>query len=992
MWFPAGEVTHVIGQSGSGKSTLGSLILGFYENNHGQIFIDDHPLHTYDVHYLRDRITLVQQNGAMLQGSILENLQIADPNLIPGDLGLIRDACRFADFVDTVDDFPDGINTLVSNDTSRLSGGQKQRLAIARAKLRDSPILILDESTSALDELTRTRLMDQIRIWRRNATTIIITHELSQIRGDDFVYVISKGRVKQEGYRRNLHGVAGVFERFIPLRPNGDEPERSAPKKRPASLVNIARPPMTLASPISPTHPDELWNFHVPRRGMLNASVFGQTAGTRASTMIPRPASPLLSPLVIPNADGTLETTFDRDVVSFDDPSLDLIPEYNVRPHSIVSTLNKALMDRPPVQRPKTGPILRDRWSRAIPQLPVARLQQLAVSPQPDKSFYTVKQILSTLLPNLSQKLRTALVLGFLAALLHAATSPIFAYLLAKLLGAFRDKSTLADTALKISLGMLAVAITDGVTVFCMHYLLEKVGEGWVDALREQAFSRVLDQPRSWFEQNRNTGGKIAETLDKHAEETRNFVGRFAGNISVAILSVSVGVTWSLAIGPELTAVALVTALVLVAATRMSLIYSEKWEGKTIDAHEEIGSVLLETFTNVKFVRAYNLEDRMGRKVRDAAGRALRVGRLRAVISGLFFGVQEGAVLFIMAVLFYYGGVLASDGTLSVQNILQTLAILIFGVTNFQVVVSSIPQISNSKDNASRLLRLVSLPRISHEHMGMRQLDIDGDIVFSRVSFRYPSRPQQMILNRLDLTIQAGECIAIAGSSGSGKSTLIALLARLHHPTSGQVIFADYPASTQLTSHLRSQLALVPQSVKLFDGSIADNILYGLSTDQYSNQDLLVVAKAVGLYDWIASLPQGYSTPVGEGGALVSGGQAQRIAIARALIRQPKVLILDECTSNLDEENAAGVRQCLRALVDGRRAMTVVIVTHSRDMMEMADRVAILKDGAVVEEGAFADLVRSGGELTRILGEMRAGPMAGGPNTAVFDYFEEDRV
>lgn len=250
-------------------------------------------------------------------------------------------------------------------------------------------------------------------------------------------------------------------------------------------------------------------------------------------------------------------------------------------------------------------------------------------------------------------------------------------------------------------------------------------------------------------------------------------------------------------------------------------------------------------------------------------------------------------------------------------------------------------------------------------------------IEFNRLNFRYPSRPEAPVLRDFSLKITENSCSAIVGRSGSGKSTVIALLLGLYEspdstttPGRGTLTLGGVDIRQVHMPTLRSLIGYVPQQPKLFADSIRANITYGL--DPYSRLNALknveAAATAAGIADFIRSLPEGYSTLIGEGGLALSGGQAQRIVIARALVRHPRILVLDEATSSLDAESAEIIRRSVKRLLAARQGLTVLLVTHSRDMMEMADNVIVVDRGAVVEQGPYAALLRrENGKLREML-------------------------
>jgi ATP-binding cassette subfamily B (MDR/TAP) protein 1 len=321
------------------------------------------------------------------------------------------------------------------------------------------------------------------------------------------------------------------------------------------------------------------------------------------------------------------------------------------------------------------------------------------------------------------------------------------------------------------------------------------------------------------------------------------------------------------------------------------------------------------------------------------------------------------------------------------------------------------------------LLRLARLPTDSHELTGTTQLQSVGDIILNKVSFRYPTRQDLQVLHDVSFGIPQGSCTAIVGSSGSGKSTIASLLLKLYQtdvasPWSSEsasgMSVSNHDIKTLHTTHLRSRMAIVSQTPVLFPGTIAENIAYGLSPSlpESSMESIRAAASAAGISEFIESLPQGYNTLVGEGGTVLSGGQSQRLSIARALVRNPDILILDEATSALDVVSANIIRDTIRRLMydtddnsstispplsprcrsggiwDGvaddwdvkvvehqqrmaasasekgkepRKRMTVIIITHAREMMALAEHIILIDQGRVIEQGSFSMLKKKRG-------------------------------
>lgn len=257
--------------------------------------------------------------------------------------------------------------------------------------------------------------------------------------------------------------------------------------------------------------------------------------------------------------------------------------------------------------------------------------------------------------------------------------------------------------------------------------------------------------------------------------------------------------------------------------------------------------------------------------------------------------------------------------------------------------------------------QLLKLSTYTDESRGVLRPEITGAVTLDHVSFSYPERPDVPVLKDLSVDIADNECVAIVGSSGSGKSTITALLQRLYEPTSGIIRVGFNELRSTDVHHLREHVAVVSQHPNLFDASISENIAY--SSKALSAEDIRRAAQAAHVHDFIESLPKGYDTLVGENAALISGGQAQRLQIARALARPARILILDECTSALDAENQAAV---METLMQARVGRTTLVVTHKLQMMRMCDRILVMHDGVIAEQGTYEALMEKRGVFAQL--------------------------
>ncbi|OJD36870.1 abc transporter [Diplodia corticola] len=1130
LFFAAGETTFVIGKSGSGKSTIGQVLCRFYPSKSGSITLDGHALEALDIDWLRRNITLVEQNSVLFDDTIFRNISYGRPDFDRVTLDEVKAAAEFALLKETVNGMPDGWDTLVGANGAALSGGQRQRMALARARLRDTPVLILDESTSALDYVNRTLILEAIRVWRRGRTTIIITHDISQIQQEDYVYILDKGKVVQDGYRKSLERVkSSPFQRFLSIKEEEEEEEvdengeektgmganSSGFAAGTSSTAAQAGPrPYSLLRRTSSIYSDESSADEDPLQSYLDADVYGAPRfvpsmfmeqrvepGNRNSTLLPAavggnfwrvlPPTAAFSPQIRSDESSPTEQSNNFELLDskrrcsfydFDYTFADTRPmsmtkrDYEIglgvtdaddteRKSRRVSgseaillqekrrrreTLTAAIAGTPglssaPVGREKAAVAPRSLLHRLVSRLPLIGGGEQKRK-EHDGSLLTFKQIFSDVWPRITWAQRLVLVVGVAMCVVHAISTPVFAYIFNKLLTTFYlrgpDRSR---RALVYSLAILGIAVVDATANYLSHLSLEYAGQMWVHSARARAFQSVLAQPRSFFDEPGNGVESLVEALDYCAEEMRNLVGRFAGAVLMAVLMMGTAVVWSLASAWKLSLVGLGVAPLFYAITVAFNRVSGRQEHLLNQADAAATDVLSEALVNVKTVRALTLEPVLRTQYRHATKAVFARGAKRAACCGLFFGLTDSVVFFATALLFYYGAVLVADGEFDTTAVLQTFTELTMSMTNVNAIVGMIPQMGSARDTATRLLRLANLsPSSSHESRGTTRVPAVGDIALHHLDFAYPSRPQHRVLRDVSCVVRAGTCVAVVGPSGSGKSTLAALLLKLYppHPPLNQdddkeeeegrkeasLTLSGRDIRRLHTPTLRSLVAVVGQQPTLFPASVRENILYGLgshhqqqqqqqpsqshsSSSHYSPGDdtnddnhpspsspssadpnddttetttetiLHTAARQAGIHDFVASLPQGYDTRVGDGGLGLSGGQAQRVALARALARRPDVLVLDEATSALDVESARVVRETVGGLVAGGRAgagagttgmgkkrMTVVVITHAREMMEIADRVVMLDGGRVVEEGTFAELSgRRGGAFARML-------------------------
>ncbi|KAH8655225.1 P-loop containing nucleoside triphosphate hydrolase protein [Xylariales sp. PMI_506] len=1031
--FPVGKTCFIIGPNGSGKSTLGDLLVRLYNPQAGEILIDTHAIHKLDPTWIRNNITLVQQWDHIFNETAHTNIILGHPDASQVPASQILRACQSVLLRSTIDKLPQGLETYLGQATHNMSGGEKRRISIARAKLRDTQILILDEITNGLSPTDRSSILNMIREWRRDKTTIIITHELRHIEEKDYVFVMNHGRVVEEGYKEELaEDPNSMFNTMLhsDLQGMTTSHQTGCMNMDKSSILfednSIGAPTPSISSALplgfslystmfSPTSPS-----YFPIRAISKAEPSYSEAPEPGTECLSKPKTPSLSR----SGRGHLNSSSQLTEYEGADGS-QAASSYQTNDEKLPSQPNSSriwplgisyILGQAGLQNMLKG----TKPINEGPTLSGSLLEhaQQYQPPEAGRAAISLWMIYKTVWSHTRTRQRVILIVGLLSCVLVAASLPLFSVIFANLLCAlYQSNPTAAGREWAIILSLVAAA--GSITTFISRYLMDLAGQAWVDALRAEAFSRILQQPPAFFEGPTHSPSLITESLDGHIDEVRGLVSCFATGLVMIVVMVLTNVLWAALISWKLTFVTVAGGFSLVVTTKGYAATSSKWEVRRSAAEEHATAVVVEAVTGIRIVRALVLEQHFITKHSKSVARTYKIGLQKAVRMAALYACWQTVSWSMMALIFYYATyLLTAEDEVPVSSMLKVINLLILGLSAAGATVEALPSLGSARAAAEKLLYYASLSlendcvgldscpgstpiqgcRQKRERRERNTITTPFPIRMDGLSFSYPSQlgdpgPPQPVLRHITLEINPGTTTAVVGPSGSGKSTLLSFLPLLRTPAPIPAVrnvrprgsrhplsFAGGLAPAQLDpDSLRRHIGYVGQQPRLFSGSsVGANLTYGLpeASPLRRRGNLERAAAEAGVLELVRSLPEGFETIIGEGGgggvgghgesrlAALSGGQAQRLCIARALVRRPRVLVLDEPTSALDPQCAEAVRAVVTGLIQGDvwardpEDVAVILSTHSVDMMKVVDRIVFLQDGKIAEVGTFEELIR----------------------------------
>nr|XP_033786803.1 ATP-dependent translocase ABCB1-like [Geotrypetes seraphini]XP_033786804.1 ATP-dependent translocase ABCB1-like [Geotrypetes seraphini]XP_033786805.1 ATP-dependent translocase ABCB1-like [Geotrypetes seraphini]XP_033786806.1 ATP-dependent translocase ABCB1-like [Geotrypetes seraphini]XP_033786807.1 ATP-dependent translocase ABCB1-like [Geotrypetes seraphini]XP_033786808.1 ATP-dependent translocase ABCB1-like [Geotrypetes seraphini]XP_033786809.1 ATP-dependent translocase ABCB1-like [Geotry len=550
------------------------------------------------------------------------------------------------------------------------------------------------------------------------------------------------------------------------------------------------------------------------------------------------------------------------------------------------------------------------------------------------------------------------IIFGVIAAAIAGGIYPTFAVIFGKVIGSFQetDGDKRSQNTNLLSLMFLVLGIISILVYIIMGYTFGKSGENLTMRLRSSSFKALLQQEIGWFDDHKNAVGVLLTRLATDASQVKGATGTRMGLIIMTICTLLAAIIIAFIYSWQLTLMILACVPFLTGANFIRMKSMAGHASKDQKALEEAGRISTEAVENIRTVVSLTREDTFYVKYTTSLDGPYRDAMIKAPLYGFTYGISQSCNYFVNAAVFRFGAWLIAHCYTGFENVFIVFSAIVFAAMSVGQSTSLAPDFGKAKVSAQRIFKLLSRKPLidSYSEEGQKLNTFNGNIEFRNIQFVYPTRPEVQVLQGLSIGVNKGQTLALVGSSGCGKSTSIQLLERFYDPMEGHVVADGVDTKALNLQWLRSQLGIVSQEPILFDCSITENIQYGDNSRIVSKEEVEQAARAANIHTFIVNLPDGYSTRVGDKGTQLSGGQKQRIAIARALVRKPKVLLLDEATSALDTESEKIVQQ---ALDNARQGRTCIVIAHRLSTVQNADIIAVIQNGRVVEQGTHNQLL-----------------------------------
>ncbi|EEP76498.1 hypothetical protein UREG_01347 [Uncinocarpus reesii 1704] len=900
----------IVGLSGSGKSTIANLIMRFYDPNNGSILFDGRDIKSIDVKSLRGYISLVQQEPCLLERSILENIA----------LGLVNSPTH-------------------SHLKPTLQSGKLSEVAAAVQRGQD-----LD----SVAEANGAEVVEIVRLVKDAANLADVSTFVSRLQDGFGTLVGSSGSLISGGQKQRISlARALVKDPKVLILDEATASLDSASERRVQAALERAAMGRTL---IVIAHRLSTIRNADKIVVMRNGEIIEQ--GAHSELLARDGAYADLIRLQNLNAREEEDNRSSQSLATdaaIEDVSVKLSDEYS---STVDEKLNQIDVES---EKSSAGPVPDDEDATLGARRP----------------FGATFGVLCGFLRPYIFHLFLALVAAIIVGGTYSAVAAVFGNTIGEL-SPCNGESRIRWAGNFYGLMFFVLAIVEFFANFASWSLFGFVAERIVYKIRVLSFRALLEQDLQWHESNGRTPSLLLTLITKDGNALSGLTGSLIGNLVSVVVNFVTAVILTHIIAWKIALVFLAVVPLMLGAGAMRVIQFARFEQHHAEAFTKSIGITIEAVNSIKTVSSFSLEQEIFNTYIRSLQKPIKAITKHSAYASLWLAISYGLSNFLYALAYWWGSKRIIAGDYSQTQFFIVLVALLVSAQLWGQMFTLAPDVSRAFTAINRIFNLLDLGsdrKLSNNRRPGTDVEATPEttekaldsgnsgisVAFKQVEFAYPARPDVKVLQGLDLSIQPGQFAALVGPSGAGKSTIISLVERMYAPSSGVIQVDNRDISKYEGITFRNNIALVSQDNVLFDGSIRFNLALGARPGhEPSDAELEEACKIANIHDTIIKLPEGYDTSCGPNGSQLSGGQKQRLAIARALVRKPRLLLLDESTSALDAESEKLLQD---GLEKAARGITVIAIAHRLNTIQKADVIFLIEDGKCVDRGTHRELM-----------------------------------